>query len=76
MSLAIQLGNYVKFTPKWKATTLAYLACTKCYSGKQPCHTASYRTWGAYAASDDINVLMLNLLVESGHVRLASYTGT
>ena len=29
--------------------------------------------WGAYAISDDVNILVRNLLVESGHVRLASY---
>ena len=35
MSLATQIGTYVKFTPKQKAALLAiYLACTKCYSGQ------------------------------------------
>ena len=28
-------------------------------------------SWGAYAAGDDINVPAWNLLVESGHMRLA-----
>ena len=31
--------------------------------------------WGAYAVSDDINISVQNLLVETGHVRLASYIG-
>ena len=32
--------------------------------------------WGAYAASDDINVPEQNLLVDSGLARLDSYIGT
>ena len=31
---------------------------------------ASYRTWGTYAASDDIIFPTWNLLVESGHEKL------
>ena len=30
--------------------------------------------WGAYAVSDDVNIPVQNLLVESDQVRLASYT--
>ena len=31
--------------------------------------------WGAYAVSDDVNIPVQNLLVESGHTRVASYVG-
>ena len=65
---ATRLATYTKFTPKQEATTLAILHVP---SANWPCRTDSYRTWGAYAADDDVNVLARNLLVESGHVRLA-----
>ena len=68
---AIQLGTYTKFTLKQKATTLGILHLPSATLANWPCRTASYRTWGAYAAGDDVNVSVLNLLVESGHIRLA-----
>ena len=69
ISLATQLGTYAKFTPKQEATMLAIMHVP---SATLPtCRMANYRTWGAYAAGDDINVPVRNLLVESGHARLA-----
>ena len=59
MSLATQLGTYAKFTLKWKATMLAILHVPSATLANWPCHTASYMTWGAYAASDDVNVHVL-----------------
>ena len=64
MLSATQLGTYTKFTPKQKATTLAILHVPSATLANWPCHTATYRTWGAYAAGDDVNVPVLNLLVE------------
>ena len=69
MSSATQLGTYTKFTPKQAATTLAILHVPSATLANT-C-VASYKTWGAYAAGDDANVSVRNLLVESGHVRLA-----
>ena len=71
MSLATQLGTYAKFTPKQEATTLAILHVPSATLANWPCRTDSYRTWGAYTTDDDVNVLARNLLVESGHARLA-----
>ena len=68
MSSATQLGTYAKFTPKQEATTLAILHVPSATLANHL--TASYRTWGAYAAGDDINIPAQNLLVESGHARL------
>ena len=78
MSSATQLGTYAKFILKQKTTTLAILHVLSVTLANYPCCMASYRPWGAYAAGDDINlhVLAQNLLVESGHTRLASYTDT
>ena len=69
MSLATQLGTYANFTPKQEATTLATLHVPSATLAN--CHTASYRTCDTYAAGDDVNVPAQNLLVESGHGRLA-----
>ena len=55
ISLATQLGTYVKFTPKQEATMLAILNVPSATLAN--CRTASYMTWGAYATVDDINVL-------------------
>ena len=71
MLSATQLGTYAKFTPKQEATMLAILHVPSATLANWPCHTVSYRTWGAYAAGDDVNVSVQNLLVESGHVRPA-----
>ena len=68
---ATQLGTYAKFTLKQEATTLAILHVPSATLANWPCHMASYRTWGTYAAGDDVNVSVLNLLVECGHMRLA-----
>ena len=56
MSSATQLGAYAKFTPVQKATMLAILHVPSATLANWPCCTAGYRTWGTYAASDDINV--------------------
>ena len=29
--------------------------------------------WGAYGVSDDVNIPVQNILVKSGHAKLASY---
>ena len=50
MSSATQLGTYIKFTPKQKATTLAILHVPSATLVNWPCHTASYKMHGAYAA--------------------------
>ena len=71
MLYATQLGTYAKFTLKQEATVLAILHVPSATMVNWPCRTASYRIWGAYAAGDDVNVPVQNLLVESGHVRLA-----
>ena len=68
---ATQLGTYAKFTLKQKATMLAILHVPSTTLTNWPCRTASYRTWATYAAGDDVNVSVQNLLVESGHIRLA-----
>ena len=90
MSSDIQLNTYPEVIPKQKAITLTIqLACTKCYSSLanycRPCmyiaiHTrpAGYiclRAWGTYAVGDDVIIPVPNLLVVSGHGRLASYMG-
>ena len=54
MSLATQLGTYANFTPKQEATMLATLHLPSATLAN--CRIASYRTWGAYAAGDDVNV--------------------
>ena len=54
MSLATQLGNYAKFTVKQEATTLAILHVPSATLAN--CRTATYRTLGAYAVGDDVNV--------------------
>ena len=64
MLSATQLGTYTKFTLKQEATTLAILHVPGATLTNWPCCMASYRTWGAYAAGDDVNVPVLNLLVE------------
>ena len=56
MLSATQLGTYTKFTPKQEATMLAILSATLAN-----CCTASYRTWDAYAAGDDVNVFCVKL---------------
>ena len=71
MLSATQLGTYAKFIPKQEATMLVILHVSSATLANWPCCTDSYRTWGAYAAGDDVNVPVLNLLVESGHMRLA-----
>ena len=71
MLSATQLGTYTKFTLKQKATVLAILHVPSATLANWPCRTASYRTWGAYAVGDNVNVPVLNLLVEFGHTRLA-----
>ena len=76
MMSATQLGTYTKFTPKQKFTTLALLHVSSATLAKWPCCMASYRTCGAYVARDDVNILVQNLVIESGHARLASYTDT
>ena len=58
MSSATQLGTYTKFTPKQQATALAILHVPSATLANWPCHMASYRTWGAYAAGVDTNVLV------------------
>ena len=69
MLSATQLGTYTKFTLKQEATMLAILHVLSATLAN--CGMASYRTWGAYAAGDDVNVFCVNSKVESGHVRLA-----
>ena len=59
MLSATQIGTYTKFVPKQKATTLAILHVPSTTLANWPCRTASYRTWGAYAAGDNINVHVL-----------------
>ena len=54
MLSATQLGTYTKFTPKQETTALAILHVLSATLAN--CCTASYRTWGAYAAGDDVNV--------------------
>ena len=39
-----------------KVTTLAILYVPSAILANWPCHVASYRTWGAYAVSGDVNV--------------------
>ena len=56
MLSATQLGTYAKFTPKQEATMQAILHVSSATLANWLCHTASYRTWGAYAAGDDVNV--------------------
>ena len=51
-------SNLRKFTPKQEATTLAILHVPSATLANWPCRTDSYRTWGAYAADDDVNVLV------------------
>ena len=68
---ATQLGTYAKFTLKQEATMLAILHVPSATLANWPCCTASYRTWDTYAAGDDVNVPVLNLLVECDHMRLA-----
>ena len=55
MSSATQLGTYAKLTPKQEATMLAILHVPSATLANWPCCTASYRTWGAYAAGDATN---------------------
>ena len=59
MLLATQLGTYTKFTPKQEATALAILHVLSATLAN--CGMASYRTWGAYAAGDDVNVFCAKL---------------
>ena len=61
MLLATQIGTYTKFTPKQKATTLAILHVPShwgmlLWPTDLAVDSYSYRTWGTYAASDDVNV--------------------
>ena len=60
MSLATQLGTYAKFTPKQEATKLAILHVPSATLANWS--MASYRTCGAYAAGDDVNDPVRNLL--------------
>ena len=53
MLSATQLGTYTKFTQKQEATTLAILHVPNAILAKY--RMASYRTWGTYAAGDDVN---------------------
>ena len=79
MSSATQLVTDAKFTPKQEATTLANLCVPNATLAIWPCRTAkrdSYKTRGADAAGNDVNVPVQNLLVELGHLRLSSYIGT
>ena len=69
MLSATQLETYTKFTLKQEATMLALLHVPSATLAN--CCTVSYRTCGTYAAGDDINVPVQNLLIESGHMRLA-----
>ena len=60
MPSATQLGTYTKFTPKQKATTLAILHVQSLllWPTGLVVDSYSYRTWGAYAASDALMMLM------------------
>ena len=60
-----------KFTSKQKATTLAILHVICATLANWPCRIyTGYRTWSAYAASNDVNAPGRTLLEESGHTRL------
>ena len=59
MSSATQLGTYTKFTLKQEATMLAILHVLT--AALANCGTASYRTWGTYAAGDDVNLFCAKL---------------
>ena len=54
MSSATQLETYAKFTLKQEATVVAILHVPSATLAN--CCKASYTTWGAYAAGDDVNV--------------------
>ena len=48
MSSATQIGTYIP--------TLAILHVPNATLANWPCRMSSYRTWGAYAAGDGVNV--------------------
>ena len=60
MPSATQIGTYIKFTPKQKVTTLAILHVQSLllWPTGLVIDSYSYRTWGAYAASDALMMLM------------------
>ena len=66
MSSATQLGIYTRFTPKQKATMLAILQVLLWATDL----VVDCSSLGTYAASDDVNVPLWNLLVEYDHMRL------
>ena len=68
----VYVVSYAKFTPKQKATTLTILRVPSATVANWPYFIAGYRTWGAYAASDDVNVPAQNLLEIWPHKTIAS----